>query len=97
MGYRDNAQPSAIVSGDFDGEVVTIAGNVGQGADQDCREVQIWIPVSDVVRIGGSAASAVTGPILPTETSPLRIAISNTNKLFFNGTNGDLVNIIWRS
>lgn len=100
MGYRDNAQPSDIVSGSFDVEVITLDGDgLGQGADQDCREVTVWVEEGKDVGIGGSAASAVAGPLLPdgVSTIPIVLAISNTNKLFFDGTTGDKVNIIWRS
>jgi hypothetical protein len=100
MEYRDNATPSDIVSGAFDVEVVTInAASTGQGADQPCREVIIWPEEGKDIKIGGSAASAAAGPVLADGVSNayLRIPISNTNKLFFNGTQNDTVNILWRS
>lgn len=100
MSYRDNAQPSGIVSGEFDVEVITLdSDGVGQGADQDCREVIIWPEEGKDVKIGGSATTALTGPVLPDGVSnhPITIPISNTNKLFFKGTAADKVNIIWRS
>lgn len=97
---RDNAQTSSIVSGSFDVEVVTLdSDGLGQGADQSCREVIIWPEEGKDVKIGGSAASALAGPVLADGVSNayLKFPISNTNKLFFNGTAADTVNILWRS
>ncbi len=54
MSYRDNAQPSNIVSGGFGTEVVTLdSDGVGQGSDQDCRSAIVWPdPETDIV-VGG--------------------------------------------
>jgi hypothetical protein len=98
--YRNNATPVGIVSGAFDVEVITLdSDGLGQGADQECREVIIWVEEAKDVRIGGSDATAVAGPLLPDGVTnhPIRLPISNTNMLFFDGTTGDLINLIWRS
>lgn len=56
MNYRDNAQPSNIVSGEFGTEVITLVGDDAvQGADQDCREVTIWTP--DTVSLSPDSSS----------------------------------------
>jgi len=93
--YRDNATPSSIVSAAFGVEVVTLADDVGQGGDQECREVIIWPETGKSVSIGESASAAASGPVLP--AGAITIPISNTNKLYFNGTTGDDVYILWRS
>jgi len=93
--YRDNATPSDVVSGAFGVEVVALADSVGQGADQQCREVTIWPEASKSIKLGSSAVTAAAGVILP--AGAITIPISNTNLLFFNGTTGDDVYIIWRS
>ncbi len=103
--YRDNSTPSAIVSGEFGVEVITLAATtfIGQGSDQSCREVIIWAELGKTVRIGEDASAAASGPILAAgiasqdNGSYLRIPISNTNKLFFKGTATDDVYLLWRS
>jgi hypothetical protein len=98
--YRDNATPCGIVSGAFDVEVITLdSDGVGQGADQECREVILWPEEGKDVMIGGSVASAAAGPVLPDGVSnhPITLPISNTNLLYFKGTAADKVNLIWRS
>jgi hypothetical protein len=93
---KDNATPAGIVSGGFDVQVITIASNIGVGANQVCREVLVWPEAGKTVSIGGSVASAAGGAVLPAAT-PLRIPISNTSKLHFNGTDADKVYILWRT
>lgn len=97
--YRDNATPNGIVSGTIGTELIVIAGGVGQGADQPCREAIVWCEVSKTVTIGGSTAEAAAGPPLPggANPHPIVIPVSNTNRIFFAGTNGDDVYILWRS
>ena len=103
--YRDNAQPSDIVSGAFGVEKITLAATtfVGQGADQECREVTVWAELGKVVTIGEDAAAAAAGvPLLTGVTASesgqyLTIPLSNTNKLFFKGAAEDDVYLIWRS
>jgi len=95
MSYRDNAQPSDIVSGEFGSELIAMAGGVGQGADQECREAIVWPERLKLITIGGTTVEAASGPVLP--EYPITIPISNTNKLFFAGTNGENVYITWRS
>jgi len=98
--YRDNATPSAIVSGAFGTEVIVLdSDGEGQGSDQECREVTIWVEEAKDVNMGNSAINAASGPLLPNGVSnhPIVLAISNTNLLFFDGTAADKVNIIWRS
>lgn len=99
MNYRDNATPSGIVSGSFGTEVITLADSIGQGANQQCREVIILVEEAKDITLGESVTAAATGVPLPdgATTHPLRLPISNTNKLHFNGTNGDKVFLIWRS
>jgi hypothetical protein len=98
--YRDNATPSGIVSGSFGTEVITLdSDGEGQGADQECREVIIWVEEAKDVNIGNSDVNAASGPLLPDGVTnhPLPLAISNTNLLFFDGTAADKVNLLWRS
>lgn len=99
MNYRDNATPSAIVSGSFGTEVITLSSSVGQGSDQPCREVIILVQEGKDMKLGESAAAAASGVPLPdgVTTSPIVLAISNTNKLYFNGSTGEEVYLIWRS
>lgn len=95
MDYRDNATPNGIVSGAFGTEVITIALTVGQGADQPCREVVIWPDSQVSVKMGESVVAAAAGPTLA--SGYLVLPISNTNKLYFSGTNGNKVNLLWRT
>ena len=103
--YRENSQPSEVVSGSFGVEVITLAATTftGQGADQSCREVIIWGELDKVITIGESAAAAASGVPLLTGIAAqssgryLRIPISNTNKLFFKGAAQDDVYLLWRS
>ncbi len=103
--YRDNSTPSDIVSGEFGVEVIDLAATtfVGQGADQPCREVIVWGTLDKVIRMGESAAAAFSGvPLLngiaaQSSGQYLRIPISNTNKLFFQGAAQDNVYLLWRS
>ena len=100
MAIQPNATPSDIVSGAFGTEVVTLdATGAGQGGDQECREVIIWVEEAKEVNFGNSAVNAASGPLLPdgVSTIPLRFPLINTNLLFFDGTTGDKVNMIWRS
>ena len=101
MEYQDNATPSGIVSGEFGTEVITLAVTtfIGQGSDQPCREVQIWVEEGKDIRIGETAAIAASGPILPDGVTnhPIVLPISNTNKLFFKGSATDDVYLLWRS
>ena len=103
MNYRDNSTPSNIVSGSFGVEILTFVASAAQGADQPCREVIIWQNFGKTVKIGETAAVAASGPALPLSSGTagseqyLRIPISNTNKLFFSGTTGEKVNLLWRS
>jgi hypothetical protein len=93
---RDNAQPSDIVSGEFGVELVTLDGSgLGQGADQDCREITVWPERLKLVAMGETALAAASGVILP--EAPIPVPLSNTSKLFFDGTIGDVVYILWRS
>lgn len=97
MDYRDNATPSDIVSGEFGVEVITLDGSgLGRGADQPCRELYVWPETGKAMRMGESALAAASGVVLP-EAHPVQIPLSNTNKLYFDGTTGDYVYIIWRS
>ena len=97
MNYRDNASPSDIVSGGYGVEILTFVDSAAQGADQPCREVIIWQNAGKTVKIGETAAAAASGPALNDNEQYLRIPISNTNKLFFGGTTGEKVNLLWRS
>ena len=99
MEYRDNASPSAIVSGGFGIEVITLADSAGQGSDQPCREVTILVEEGKDIKLGNSAAIAAVGVPLPDGISvvPLVLPLSNTNLLYFNGTTSDKVYLIWRT
>ncbi len=98
MEYMDNATPSEIVSGGFDTEVITLdSDGLGKGSDQPCRVAYIWPEDTKNVRLGNSAANAVAAPILWNDGSYLKLPISNTDKLFFNGTAADKVYILWRT
>ena len=95
MNFRDNSTPNGIVSQAFGVEVIVIADTVGQGADQECREVVIWPDSQVSVKLGESVVAAAAGTTLNSEY--LVLPISNTNKLYFSGTNTNRVNILWRS
>ncbi len=97
MNYRDNSTPSNIVSGAFGVEILTFVASAAQGANQPCREVIIWQNAGKTVKIGETAAVAASGPALNDNEQYLRIPISNTNLLFFGGTTGEKVNLLWRS
>ncbi len=95
--YRENSQPSEVVSGTFGVETITLVDSAGQGSNQSCREVTVWPETGESIKIGESAAVAATGPLLNDTEAYLRIPISNTNKLYFGGTTGKKVYLLWRS
>ncbi len=97
MEYQDNASPSDIVSGGFGVEVLTFVDSAAQGANQPCREVIIWQNAGKTVKIGETAAVAASGPALNDSEAYLRLPISNTNLLYFGGTTGEKVNLLWRT
>ena len=49
------------------------------------------------VKIGETAAAAASGPALNDSEAYLRLPISNTNLLYFGGTTGEKVNLLWRT
>lgn len=95
--YKDNSSPSDVVSGSFGVEILTFVASAAQGANQPCREVTVWQNSGKTVKIGHTAAAAASGPALNDNEQYLKIPISNTNKLFFGGTTGEKVNLLWRS
>ena len=97
MEYQDNASPSDVVSGGFGVEILTFVDSAAQGADQPCREVIIWQNAGKTVKIGETAAAAASGPALNDSEAYLRLPISNTNLLYFGGTTGEKINLLWRS
>lgn len=100
MAIQGNSAPSAIVSEDFDVEVIVLdADGLGRGANQACREVTVWPEEGKDVLIGGTVATAATGPPLADGISMhyMKIPIVNTNKLYFKGTAADKVYLLWRS
>ncbi len=100
MEYRDNATPVNIVSGGFGTEVLTLdSDGEAQGSDQPCREVIIMVEEAKDILLGNSAVNAAAGVPLPdgVATIPLRLPVSNTNLLFFDGTSADKVYLIWRT
>ena len=97
MEYQDNASPSGIVSGGFGVEILTFVDSAAQGADQPCREVIIWQNAGKTVKIGETAAAAASGPALNDSEEYLVLPISNTNLLYFGGTTGEKVNLLWRT
>ena len=98
-----------LVSGNGGSERVTIAANIGSGADVPCRKVFITQAAgnSGQARLNiGTAASATLGINIPKgattaangpgEQPPLELNIANTNLLnFYSGTNGDTVDIMY--
>ncbi len=98
-----------LTSGNGGSERITIAANIGQGADVPCRKVLITQPYGNtgVARVNvGTAASATLGidiphggstvATAPLSVGPIEINVSNTNLLnFYSGTNGDFVDILY--
>jgi hypothetical protein len=83
---------------------VTIAATVGQGnggTSQPCRECWISLPDANTgpVRMNiGVAASATVGIEVPEASSPFRVPIDDVSKLYFySATNGDIIDILWRT
>jgi hypothetical protein len=100
MEYMDNASPVNVVSGGFGIEVITLdSDGEGQGSDQPCREITIMVEEAKDVKLGNTAVIAAAGVPLPdgVATIPLRLPVSNTNLLFFDGTAADKVYLIWRT
>lgn len=101
MEYQDNATPTGVVSGGFGTEVIALAATTfkGQGANQPCREVQIWVEEGKDIRIGESVTAAASGPLLPDGVTnhPIVLPISNTNLLYFKGDAQDDVYLLWRT
>ena len=100
---------SNAVSDSGGAERITLdAGGLGQGADVPCRKVFITQPFANtlVARVNVSAAAsdvlgidipcgstaAATGPRQP---SVLELNVSNTNLLYFVGTVGDFVDLVY--
>jgi hypothetical protein len=95
--------PLDVVSATGGSELITIAANAGQGADQPCREVYI---IGNSANTGncrveiGDACGATEGipvPGLGTHHFILRIPVANTNLLYFYGSvNGDTISLLFR-
>lgn len=109
MARKTAGLDSGLVSDAGGSERVTIAANIGSGADVPCRKVFITQPAGNTgqVRLNiGAAASATLGINIPKgattaangpgEQPPLELNIANTNLLnFYSGTNGDTVDIMY--
>jgi len=96
--YIDNVLPTDVTSGEFGFEKLTIASNVAQGADQDCRECWILVPSGNTgsVTLSNTTADANSFDLL--EDTYLKFPISNTNKLYFYSPNdNDVIWLLWRS
>ena len=82
---------------------VTIASTIGQGnagTSIPCKEAWIELRSGTGVRVMvGVAASATVGLNVPkfgTNHYVLRLPIADVSDLYFSGTNGDIVDILYR-
>ena len=97
MSSQEHAGRSTDKCTDLWGEsVVTIADNVGQGADQDCSHCKVWCPSGNTGTIQIANTTATANDATLVNDVVYDIPVSNTNKLYFYGaTNGDKVYIMW--
>ncbi|HDZ37142.1 MAG TPA: hypothetical protein ENH62_02460 [Marinobacter sp.] len=87
-------------------EQLTISSNVAVGANQACKSCLVtWFGTGPVYKREGATAT-VNSFRLPTESgsgatvvgSPIAYPVRNTNQLnFYSGTDGDTINLDWRS
>lgn len=79
----------------FGTEVITLdAGGAGQGSDVDCRQVKVMAEASKTAYVGNSSSVDNTYPVLP-NTAYLPIEVNNTSLLYFSGTAGDKIYLIY--
>lgn len=76
-------------------EVLTIAANVAQGADQACRRAFLFSPsANDAVYLNHGAAADADDYLL-LEDVEIEIPCSNTNQIYLYGTNANKVYLRW--
>jgi len=83
---------------------VTIAATVGQGnggTSLPCRMCWVSLPATNTgpVRVNiDAAASATAGIEVPEASSPFEVPIDDVAKLYFySATNGDIIDILYRT
>ena len=97
----DDSDLGPIIGNSDDGgtEILTIATNVANGADQVCRSAIVWTDGADVrVKIDSGLTAADVGDFLLLANQYLPMPVKNTELLrFYGGTDGAKVYILWRS
>lgn len=95
MGQTDGRSTRHATS-DWGEEVITIASNVGQGADQDCTRCLVFSPSGNTGSIQVANTTATADDVTLVDDVVYEFNVSNTNLLnFYGDTNGDKVNLIW--
>lgn len=78
---------------------VTIASGVGRGNDGTplpCRKVYVSAQTGKTITMSvGSAVGTATGFLLPQEPDFIELNVSDVSALYFKGTNGDKVRILY--
>lgn len=96
MSTQDGAEVG-IATSLWGQEVVTIASNVGAGADQDCRSCIVCADAANtgVIKVQKGATADANDAEIP-KGVPVYLNISNTSQLnFYGATNGDKISIFW--
>ncbi|MDD5511616.1 MAG: hypothetical protein PHI12_12530 [Dehalococcoidales bacterium] len=76
-------------------EVLTIANDVAQGADQPCRRAWIYSPTGNNDAYYNHGATADADDYLLLEGVEIELPISNTNQINIYGTDGDKIYVRW--
>lgn len=74
---------------------LTIASNVAQGSDQDCRSILVVHTSSNAVYMNIGAIADVDDFIIPANVI-VPVPINNCSKLYFYGTDADTIRLLWR-
>lgn len=98
---HDDSNMVPIIGNSDDGgiEILTIASNVANGADQVCRSALIWTDGSDVtMKIDSGLTAADADDFLLLANQYLPVPVSNVNLIrLYGGTDGKKIYVLWRS
>ncbi len=78
---------------------VTISGGVGRGSTTSvpCRKTYIAAGLGDTVYVNVGSTVGTTGFLLPQEPDYLVLEVSDLSAIYFKGTDGGKVNILYLS
>lgn len=74
---------------------LAIDSNVAQGSDQACRSILVVHASDNAVYVNIGATADANDFIIP-KNVVVPIPIDNCSKLYFYGTNADIIRLLWR-